>query len=522
MKKVVFVIFLLSLGKLNAQIIIPGTSDEDMLRYEALDEGSSLLTTPSVFYERDSISFLKVQSDRLRFLPVYTTSAYNSGYARSMNNGALWFGKGVTQGLSIGVQYESKFLDVTLAPVLYFSQNMSFGLVEGNNTTEYNYQYALGNENSLDWIQRYGGSPFLMAHPGQSEIALKLRNFGMAFTTQNYSSGPARFYPIIQSKNGKGFPRIQIDSRNPIKLNINDLYLGSIDVKAQYGYLWASQYADSTDRRFDRFLSGLNVEYKLPFIESLRLGLIKTAIKDMSRFEWYDVLSPVYRVDQDDFDDLPENDHYDQIASVYADWYLPTPKLRMYFVFSRNDFFYNFKQLLQETEHSSGRVLGVEKIFHVGVDRKIHFNLESTNIIRSDSYLHRPTPPYYVHSVVRQGYTHQGQLLGAGFGPGGAAQTLQLNFFKKERMIGASVERIRYNEDYFNAVLEVPYEFDKENLHDVEYTFSLNFRNSYNRLVLNTELAYSRRLSMYNELGNDANNIFIGVHLSWSSFVKTP
>ena len=43
---------------------------------------------------------------------------------------------------------------------------------------------------------------------------------------------------------------------------------------------------------------------------------------------------------------------------------------------------------------------------------------------------------YYIHGIVNQGYTHQGQLVGASIGPGANSNFISLDFFGSEVLLG--------------------------------------------------------------------------------------
>jgi hypothetical protein len=66
---------------------------------------------------------------------------------------------------------------------------------------------------------------------------------------------------------------------------------------------------------------------------------------------------------------------------------------------------------------------------------------------------------WYLGSNVRQGYTHDGQLLGAGVGPGGSSQTLELNWRKNNNRIGITTERRIHNADYYQYAFVGSHDF---------------------------------------------------------------
>ncbi|NCW13559.1 MAG: hypothetical protein EBV82_10480 [Chitinophagia bacterium] len=67
----------------------------------------------------------------------------------------------------------------------------------------------------------------------------------------------------------------------------------------------------------------------------------------------------------------------------------------------------------------------------------------------ADQFTTGVPPSWYLGSNVRQGYTNDGQLLGAGVGPGGSSQTLEFNWKKNQNRIGITTERRVHNNDYY-------------------------------------------------------------------------
>ena len=59
---------------------------------------------------------------------------------------------------------------------------------------------------------------------------------------------------------------------------------------------------------------------------------------------------------------------------------------------------------------------------------------------------------WYTSDIIKQGYTNQGQIIGASIGPGSNSQTINLSYHFKYNHIGIMVERISQNNDFFSVV----------------------------------------------------------------------
>jgi hypothetical protein len=59
---------------------------------------------------------------------------------------------------------------------------------------------------------------------------------------------------------------------------------------------------------------------------------------------------------------------------------------------------------------------------------------------------------WYTNSNIKQGYTNQGQILGASIGPGSNSQTINFSWIKKNTKFGFLLERIVHNNDFYYVV----------------------------------------------------------------------
>jgi hypothetical protein len=59
---------------------------------------------------------------------------------------------------------------------------------------------------------------------------------------------------------------------------------------------------------------------------------------------------------------------------------------------------------------------------------------------------------WYTNETIKQGYTNEGQIIGASIGPGSNSQTINMSYHYKYNHIGIMVERISQNNDFFSVV----------------------------------------------------------------------
>ena len=61
---------------------------------------------------------------------------------------------------------------------------------------------------------------------------------------------------------------------------------------------------------------------------------------------------------------------------------------------------------------------------------------------------------WYEHGLVLHGHTHNGQILGAGIGPGSNLQTLNISWVQSLKSIGIQFERYVHNNDFFQRYVK--------------------------------------------------------------------
>ena len=119
----------------------------------------------------------------------------------------------------------------------------------------------------------------------------------------------------------------------------------------------------------------------------------------------------------------------DQLGSIFFRWVLPTSSFEVYGEWARNDRWGDIHDLLLEPEHSQGYTLGLQKVLGAGSDQLLTVSAELTHLEAAGTSRLRDSPTFYAHSYVLEGYTHQGQLLGAVVGPGGNQQYIGFTWY---------------------------------------------------------------------------------------------
>lgn len=435
-------------------------------------------------------------------------NSFNTTYPRGFNDGPVWKGKGLTTELHGGVMGQKGGFSFTFHPVVFYSQNAEFKLAPNldRNNNIYNYQFASPiGVGDIDWVQRYGDRSTLFFNLGQSEIRFSKGNFITEIGTSSLALGPAVFNPIVLSNQGAGIPHFSIGIK-PTEVSLFKRSIAKIEGRILYGLMLESDYFDSNNNNDIRFFNFLSLGISPGFLPNLKIGIHKSAYQSSEYFDTKDLITPIKFDSPNDFpQDSLVNDSFDQLASISIDWSFPEVGFRAYAEFAKNDFTGSQRSTLLEPEHSRAYTVGFEKSHSFENGNKFHLVYEHTNLSRNHTYLWRAEPTYYAHSVNRQGYTHQGQILGAGIGPGSNSDQLNMKLEIKNQQFGVLLQRIEHNKDYHVAVNKSVQD------HDVEYSEGIFYANDLTRIRLIGEATFSHNMNRY--YMDDAFNLYLSFAL---------
>lgn len=496
-----------------AQVQTPGTLHSD---YDRVMRISGELPAYSAAYQ-SAIEYINgtdstLKSNSIGLSDAIFKTTFRSAYGRSMNDGALWYGRGFTHEIHAGFQYSHGLLDVTVQPVVFYSQNRSYDLQQNPifeleyDKSPYSYQY----DALIDYVIRYGDKPFVMLHPGQSDISLRLNRFRTGISTQNMSVGPSWYNPILLSTNAPGFPHLYFQTRRPLSIPYFD-----VGFKQVWGVLQESNYFDENPDNDWRYFAGLFIELNPRFVPGLQLGFNRTFIQRGQDFKLLsgDPLVTLYRFKaQSGIDDvnLDLNDAFDQIAAVTGRWRHPSAGFEAYFEFAINDFGGSF--FGSHPDHSRAYNIGVTQIFPSTDASTYALTFELTNTAMSKTGFVRPPGSYYIHMSIEQGYTNGGQILGSGMGPAGA---LGYNlFFRKytdKTLHGVHIEYKRIDDDFYFLY------FNDKDRHDFELGATYRAVLAMSGYNLGVDVGYARRKNMNMVPGNHRNQFTVGVSIQLKS-----
>lgn len=430
-------------------------------------------------------SIQKRDGDFVEVLDPHLRLNYTSGLADGYNDGAVWEGKGLNTSANFGFTGKKGKFHFTFAPVVFYAQNKDF-LIANGPFGKNQFQYPF--ENKIDWVLRYGDQSAAQFHPGQSEIRFIHKNITVGVSTQNMFWGPAQISPILMSNNAGGIPHLDFGSPGPIPTKI-----GNIEYRIFWGMMNESVYFDNNSSNDERYITGATFGFQPKFIPGLNIGLNRVLYRDMfdGDFKPVDLFAAVWKSIDDP--DLP-NDNYDQMMSLMVKWKFKEQGFDAYIEWARNDFPGTIVDFFENPERTRAVTMGLVKTFDLKEDAVLRIVYEHTKLNKIKmSVATNGHPTYYVHSVVDNGYTNNGQLMGSYIGPGSNAHHIRAQYYDSKGRIGFFFDRVRHNDDYIIATNPPGDELPAEST----YRIGIDYLRFIDRFSFDLRLASGYRKNWY-------------------------
>lgn len=400
----------------------------------------------------------KEQRGKFMVLPATYRLQYNSTYAFGVNDGAMIPNRGFQQVLSVGAYWEGKHWSVQLQPEVMMAQNQEYlGFpLEHQATILYYYEY----QNRIDLPERFGEHSVNKAYLGQSSIRFNFKEYSIGVSSENLWWGPGRRNSLLLGNNAPGFYHFTFNTRKPVKTGV-----GSWEGQLIGGFLNSTDHLPPhPDYRIqenpvlipkrtngDRYLSGLVLSYQPKWVPGLFLGYGATNHLYLDEVKVAGDILPVFngrKGPQEVFD--PIRDKRQQFSSGFFRWLNPAGHFEFYGEYGTRGNSRRTSDFILTPESGRAFTLGFSYLMETkkpGTYIQISSEMTQTGqTIRDDI---RQLRTWYIHDHIRHGYTHQGQVLGVGNGPGSNQLFLEGAWVNGMKRIGIQFERIVYNTDFY-------------------------------------------------------------------------
>ncbi|MCR5188538.1 MAG: capsule assembly Wzi family protein [Treponema sp.] len=413
-------------------------------------------------------------------------NSYNTNQPYGQNDGALWQGVGYNTSLTTGLKIEAFGFEATFKPQFTFSQNKDFTFQQGVYGSEYSYFWT-GN---IDLVQRYGNTSYWQYDWGDSEIRYSWHTLTLGFGTQSMWLGPAKLNPMLSSNNAGTFPKLDFGLRKTdLYVPFTNIKLGQLESRIWIAQLTESQYFNNDGVIEKNLFNGFNISFSPAFWDDLTIGATKVCVTKWGNNFWK-YINPFY--DDNDVNGTGE----DQKGSIYLDITIPQFMFEFYAEVGFDDY---SREFIANPFHTTIFTLGLVKGFKLGKENKYSIKFYSElNFFEmtQDFQLQWPYMGFYSHGQISQGYTQNGQIIGAGSGYFGNSQLIGLQFIFPKGNFDIFLHR---NAPAVNYIYNMAVNDVAANLVDNYWTLyetflTLGFKGNYfvsQSFIINAEIDYT-------------------------------
>lgn len=394
----------------------------------------------------------------LQFLPFVFLNQLNSHHPDGINDGSMIPARGMQTQISAGVYVKYGPLSIQFRPEFVSAQNKAFDGFPQNYTSPSDIDFPSYPYRGIDFPERFGEENYNKAFWGQSSIRLTVGGISLGLSNENLWWGPGYRNSLLMTNSAAGFKHLTLNTAKPIKT-----FIGSFEAQLIAGKLEESGYTDNL-RDDWRYINAMVLTYHPKWIPGLFLGATRSFLiynTDMGT-KLGDFLPVISFLSKSSGGTNAEVNkmRQNQLISVFGRWLFKETHGEIYFEFGREDHSWDIRDFIIEPAHSSAYILGLRKLYSLNQQKETYLQLimEVTHLAGNQATLSRnyfiTYGMWYSHHQVRQGYTNEGQILGAGLDPNSNLQTLDISWVKSLKQIGLQIERYVHNNDFWYNYIE--------------------------------------------------------------------
>jgi len=394
----------------------------------------------------------------VKLLPFTIQQQYNSDHPYSLNDGSMIPARGYQTLISGGFYAKFSLLSIQFRPEFVYAENSNYQGFYKQMSDQRWYEYYQVQVFS-DLPEKFGDKPYHKFLWGQSSIRLTLGPASIGLSNENLWWGPGMRNSLVMSNTADGFSHYTLNTVKPIRTPI-----GSFEGQIIAGRLENSGYdVPDVNRTFLgysiylpkknewRYINAMVLSYQPKWTPGLFFGLTRSFTKfhtekDSSFRAMFPVFFPMEKKS------FTSNKVGDQRVSAFIRWLCVAEHAEIYYEFMRESQPDSWRDFMLMPRYSSAYIFGLRKMMplnrHKGQYIQVNFELTQLEQTNAD-----PNDPYrylYTSQMTHQGYTNNGQLLGAGIGPGSNLQSLSISWVNGLKIIGLQLERFVHNGDFQN------------------------------------------------------------------------
>lgn len=471
-----------------------------MLRPLFLSEGDNLkVYDPNNGYSIDVYNRLILKSGNgkasLYALPVVWKQQFNTHHPYGWNDGSMIPAKGYQTQLSGGIYGKFGALQIQLRPEFVHAYNANFTkLSEVDNGSDFATSYK-GFLGAIEQPERFGDGRYNKVNWGQSSIRINVNPVSFGLSNENLWWGPGIRSSLLMSNNAPGFKHLTLNTIRPVNTPIGSFESQLIAGRLEGAGVSQTASLNIPEKSKDwRYLSGFMITYQPKWLPGLFFGLDRTYTTyneelGNSLSDYFPVFAGTSKKNYiNKKGEIDENSKSrDQRLSVFIRWIMAESHSEIYFQFAKNDQNYNQRTPSVEPEQQYAYLAGFRKLVPLAAEKEyIQVGLELVQLEANANRTSRGGGNFYGHGQITEGYTHQGQIIGAGIGSGGNLQSLDVSWVKGLKKIGLQFERMTNNNTLF-------YNFTTDyRRHWTDLSVAGKLDWDYKKITLSSQMTYIR------------------------------
>ena len=469
MKKVLIILSIFSACATHAQVVQSDIALMDYQRLAQLKNEDSLpnqsfviRSTNQLWNEKLNDTFSVKSKPKFQFVQAGYTMHSNNNLSIGYNDGSIMPSVGMQQRFTVGAHLQWKGFSLLLQPEFVTAVNADpVGFQSDPLDGNYWAKYYLNVVNKIDNFNRLGTEPITKIFAGQSSLRYNTKYISTGISTENIWWGPSIRNSLVMTNNAPGFIHLTVNSRKPIPTK-----WGNIEFQTIFGQLQnaATEAPDNAYMRtvwaggiapklaINRGIFGYLFSWNPKWTPNLHIGFAGASYFYLGETQTEPTILVV---------DAENKTGAASLGSLFFRYTMPKENAEVYVEYGRANRLANPFNVFGDTI-PTGFTAGFRKLFLKDNNKNnkggILLSFEITQLQLPDARLifnqanvfgAPKTNSWYSHAFVKQGYTNDGQVMGASIGPGSNSETLNISWVKGLKRIGINAERISHNNDFY-------------------------------------------------------------------------
>jgi hypothetical protein len=435
-----------------------------------LNDSNEVITNSFLIRSTSSFQFLQSKlkgttKDIVQSINFSYDQQNNSLQPISFNDGNMYPARGWQERYSYGVNLKLLIFDINYQPEKLTVQNLTQEYYPGNKGDgNFIFKYFGMVANNIDNFRQFGYDRIEETALGQSRAGIKFKYIAAGVSNENIWWGPGKRNSLVFTNNAAGFKHYYLKTVEPVKT-----FIGSFELAGVVGKLDTTRYTEIDQELLnacqackvfknldDREVDGITINYQPKWIPNFYIG--------------YAYARQFYRHATSESGDtvnfFSKNLPKQELGSMFFRFSMPEDHAEFYGEMGiPNEAPWPWKFFKERMRPAF--VFGATKLVPLKLfDSYLSLNVEFTQLqltnsrdILNEGYPFAGGKPnsWYLSTIIKQGWSNNGQLMGSSIGPGSNNQSISLSWNKGYNKIGVFVERTVFNNDFYYSVYYNPY-----------------------------------------------------------------